>query len=189
MSIYFIREGGLIKIGYSNDVRQRVQSIINSLRGKGEFLGCMPGDRELEKHFHRKFSADHEYGEWFRPSDALTALISSATSTVYPDNEKLSARDRLQQQEERYADEAAYYIRHFFTETAGPTRDTWDKLSEVTSIPAVRLHAIYDGQVCPVTAGEYIILRMMADVAEIELRGGLDAALASLEPAAERYRK
>lgn len=163
MSVYFIREGDLIKIGFSSNVRSRVMAIINGLRGKGELLGYMPGDRSVEKHFHQMFAADREYGEWFCVSDKLLTVIETMT-TKEPQPDTLKASDRLQMQEERYAEEGAYFIRTFL-DGITPGADVWPKLEASTSIPGDRLRLIYDGQVCPITAGEYVVLRMMHDAA------------------------
>jgi len=163
MTVYFIRESDLIKIGFSANVRSRVMAIINGLRGKGELLGYMPGDRSVEKHFHQMFAADREYGEWFRVSDRLLTVISTM-ATLEPQQDQMRANDRLLMQEERYAEEGAYFIRTFL-EGIPTSDDVWPKLEASTSIPGDRLRQIYDGKVCPITAGEYVVLRMMHDAA------------------------
>ena len=53
MSIYFVRSDNLIKIGFSQQVAHRTKTVIAG-RGMGEYLGHMPGDRELEKFLHGK---------------------------------------------------------------------------------------------------------------------------------------
>jgi hypothetical protein len=161
VSVYFIREGGFIKIGYSNDVRSRVAAIINGLRGQGELLGAMPGGRDVEKHLHRVFAVDREYGEWFRVTDKLLAFIETTCVAELPAEERKPS-DRLQLQEERYAEEAAYFIRTAL-EGIALHNDTFTALERSTSIPAERLKLIYDGAICPITAGEYVVLRMMHD--------------------------
>lgn len=163
MSVYFIREGGFIKIGFSNDVRTRVAAIINGLRGKGDLLGFMPGGRDVEKHLHRVFDADHEYGEWFRVTAKLVSFIETACTEEPPRDERLPS-DRLQLQEERYAEEAAYFIRNGLADVA-KSGATFTSLERSTAIPAERLRAIYDGLICPITAGEYVVLRMLYDAA------------------------
>jgi hypothetical protein len=174
MSVYFIASADLIKIGYSNDVQQRVKGVISMLREGGEFLGCMPGGRDLEKHFHQIFADDRVYGEWFKRSERLLAVIQTSTTTAYPSNEKKKAQDRLQMQEERYAEEGAYFIQHFFRDIPNQERE-FDILARLTTIPAPRLEAIYRGEVCPITAGEYVVLRTLFDAAEQVSREGYGA--------------
>lgn len=175
MSVYFIETGDLIKIGYSNDVRSRVRSVIATQREGGKFLGCMPGDRSIEQHLHRRFAEHREYGEWFRRNPDLEAIIIALTSGVYPEDEKAKASDRLMLQEERYAEEAAYFLRHWF-HGISPEASHYEDMARLTSIPAHRLEAIYLGQVCPITAGEYVVIRQMFDAAT----GVADAGLKPL---------
>lgn len=164
MSVYFIRSGGLIKIGYSNDVRQRVAAIIRTLREGGEYIGFTAGDRKVEQYYHRRFAGSRVYSEWFTVSDQLLALIEAVATPGYPDEEKTEPQDRLRQQEERYADEAAYFIRSF-VETRSASVEAFDKLGHLTTISPARLKSIYDGEACPITAGEYVLMRMVHDAA------------------------
>jgi hypothetical protein len=124
----------------------------------------MPGDRSVEQHLHRRFAEYREYGEWFRRTPELEAIISSLTSGEYPEDERAKASDRLMLQEERYAEEAAYFIRHWFHGIT-PVPSHYEDMARLTSIPAHRLEAIYLGQVCPITAGEYVVIRQMFDAA------------------------
>lgn len=158
MSVYFIESSGLIKIGFSQDVRQRVGKVISELRDGGKYLGYMAGDRKVERHLHGRFAEHREYGEWFRTNIDLSNFISAAADTSFPDGEKVSAPDRIRQQEERYADECATYLRYFFDGKLH-TEDHWRELSAVIGIPTHRLKSIYGGSAEYVTAGEYVVLR------------------------------
>lgn len=66
MSIYFIRHAGLVKIGYSSDLRKRIAAIISGIPSPDvTFIGHMPGDREVEAHLHSVFEKHRFSGEWF----------------------------------------------------------------------------------------------------------------------------
>lgn len=84
MSIYFLRHGDLIKIGFSSNLGARVAAIISSIPGKVEFLGHMPGDRDVESHFHALFAEQRFSGEWFHTSERLEAVVSSALDHQQP---------------------------------------------------------------------------------------------------------
>lgn len=38
-------------------------------------LATIPGGRAEEERLHERFDDDRDHGEWFRPSDALVALV------------------------------------------------------------------------------------------------------------------
>lgn len=184
MTVYFVRDGDLVKIGFSNDTEQRVRNIIRGLHGNGEFLGCMPGDREVEAHVHAMFGEDREYGEWFRSSPRLLDLVKSLAVQSFPKVEDRKPSDRLQLQEEKFAEEGAQFLR---TALSGlqPSAATFAAFAASTSIPSDRLQGIYHGFICPITAGEYVILRMMQDAA----LGLTPADYEDAEQAAEKWAK
>lgn len=175
MSVYFIRSGDRIKIGYSNDVQRRVQAVRGSLHTDSEYLGYMAGDRKVEGHLHRRFAASREFGEWFKVSDELLEVVELLANTGYPSDESITGPERLQAQEERYAEEASYFIRQCI-QFISALDDPFAALADTCGIAASRLRAIYDGQVCPITAGEYVVLHMAAEI---------DALPRSEEPEAE----
>ncbi len=66
MSIYFVRHAGLVKIGYSSDLRSRIAAIMAAIPSPDvTFIGHMPGDREVEAHLHSIFQEHRFSGEWF----------------------------------------------------------------------------------------------------------------------------
>lgn len=65
MTIYVLRSDNLMKIGFTDDLRQRVQSIIATVPVPVEFVGAMPGGREVERHLHDRFASHRFSGEWF----------------------------------------------------------------------------------------------------------------------------
>ena len=66
MSIYFVRHAGLVKIGYSSDIRSRIAAIMAAIPSPDvTFVGHMPGDRDVEAHLHSVFEKHRFSGEWF----------------------------------------------------------------------------------------------------------------------------
>lgn len=84
MSIYVLRYGALLKIGYSSDLARRVDNIIASIPGEVTFVGHMPGDRDVEAHLHDRFADARFSGEWFQSTPELEAFCSMLLCTVFP---------------------------------------------------------------------------------------------------------
>jgi hypothetical protein len=81
VSVYFAqrRKGGLIKIGYSRNVKPRMQTI------RAKAIGAVPGAREVEKKLHKQFAHLRVRGEWFRPDEDLMEYISTRAQKHEPD--------------------------------------------------------------------------------------------------------
>jgi hypothetical protein len=77
MSVYVLRSDNLIKIGFTDDLRARVGAIISGVPVAVEFVGHMPGDREVEAHFHNLFDAHRFSGEWFVETREMRALFDT----------------------------------------------------------------------------------------------------------------
>lgn len=168
MSVYFVRAGDLIKIGFSNEVRRRVGSIIQNTRGGGEFLGYMAGDRRVERHLHDRFADIREYGEWFRASEALLALIEVVATKEFPDSERIPSQDRIRELDDRFVEDCAGYIRDYFRGLT-ITEDRWNELAAVMGMSVHRLRGIYFGAVESVTAGELVSLMQCQDIEPVPL--------------------
>lgn len=82
MSIYFIRLGDAVKIGFSTDVTARVNTQLKAMPSGAACLGHMPGGADVEAHLHKVFGRFHQRGEWF---DADPELISFAELMLIPD--------------------------------------------------------------------------------------------------------
>ncbi len=63
--IYVVRSGDRIKIGYSRNVRLRIQKLAQ-VAGPLELLASFPGTRDNEAAFHRRFQSHRLFGEWFQ---------------------------------------------------------------------------------------------------------------------------
>lgn len=71
-SVYFMSCRSAIKIGYAKDPHRRVQAHQISQPHKVGLMVTVPGGRELEREYHRRFAAYRLRGEWF--SDAQDIL-------------------------------------------------------------------------------------------------------------------
>lgn len=63
--VYVIEGGGLFKIGYSAQPRQRLQSLQCSSPVPLTLLGVVEGTREDEAQWHHRFRNQRSHGEWF----------------------------------------------------------------------------------------------------------------------------
>jgi hypothetical protein len=77
MSIYVLRSDNLVKIGFSDDLRARVGAIISGTPVPVEFVGHMPGGREVEAHLHSIFGNDCFSGEWFVETREMRILFDA----------------------------------------------------------------------------------------------------------------
>lgn len=77
--VYFIREcrsGGLIKIGFSRDVTQRLESLRALRLLPLELIGYRPGTVALEQLLHAHFEEFRMDGEWFRPARRVVRMAN-----------------------------------------------------------------------------------------------------------------
>lgn len=75
-SVYYVqRTDGLIKIGYTSQLRNRM-SALRAEFGPLTQLAVHAGGYKAEQSMHRKFAAHRVRGEWFRPSADLLAHIA-----------------------------------------------------------------------------------------------------------------
>lgn len=77
--VYFIRsqKTGLIKIGTSGDVNERITNIAFVNKTRIDFLAAIEGSYTLERKLHRRFDKSRVEGEWFNPSNELMEYIES----------------------------------------------------------------------------------------------------------------
>lgn len=80
--VYFIANGGRVKIGYSTNLLDRVRSL--SLR-EGDVLTALAGGFELEQTLHAHF-AEHRRGntEWFDLAPEIVRYISMVSKDTRP---------------------------------------------------------------------------------------------------------
>lgn len=87
MSIYVLRSDNLVKIGFSNGLRKRVGNIISMVPVPVEFVGHMPGDREVEAHLHERFASTRFSGEWFVETPEMRAAFDAILTPKIPEME------------------------------------------------------------------------------------------------------
>lgn len=77
--VYFIQatEGGLIKIGTTVRLSERLKTLRKESGRPLWVLAVIPGDRFEEKGLHARFSHLRRDGEWFEPGDDLRRFIDA----------------------------------------------------------------------------------------------------------------
>jgi len=79
--VYFIqsKNGGPIKIGYSNNPQKRLATFQTSQADRLVILGLIPGDIPYERQLHSKFAKYRIRGdgEWFQPSKYIVNFINN----------------------------------------------------------------------------------------------------------------
>lgn len=69
-------DNGLVKIGYTNQLRGRLSHLRANNCLKLSPLGYARGTREQEADLHRLLSAEHVRGEWFKRGRLTSAFLS-----------------------------------------------------------------------------------------------------------------
>lgn len=85
--VYFIRAGSNVKIGFSTQPMDRLQSLQTSHPDKLEILCTIAGSRDTERDMHKRFAKFHVRGEWFRMSSEITAFVTWAKRRI-PDKRR-----------------------------------------------------------------------------------------------------
>lgn len=75
--VYFIQAGvgGPVKIGWSSNIKVRMESAQVDNHEPLTLLTYVPGGPEVEARLHHRFREAHLRGEWFRPARDLMDLI------------------------------------------------------------------------------------------------------------------
>ena len=94
--IYFIKalNSGLIKIGYTKNVGERVASLRSNSPEELHILKITEGDIEDEKRIHNKFKHFNERNEWFRPEKSLLDFIESSKEISYVERPRRMSRSK-----------------------------------------------------------------------------------------------
>lgn len=72
--VYFVRGCGLIKIGYSSDIDNRLQGLFTDSPAPLKLLATIPGGREVESAWHRRLKQSRAHGEWFEEIATMAAM-------------------------------------------------------------------------------------------------------------------
>ena len=74
--IYFVKHTAYVKIGFTNDIRNRLSQLQISCPVKLELLGLIKGDEEYETVLHKKFKHLSSNGEWFNYTQELEDYVA-----------------------------------------------------------------------------------------------------------------
>lgn len=89
-TVYFVRAGDKIKIGFSTDAKTRINSLQTSNPERLELLGVIDGPESHERSLHHRFRHLHVLGEWFRAEADLLDYIRVATGQPEPARPRVS---------------------------------------------------------------------------------------------------
>lgn len=81
MAIYFIQADGFgnaIKIGYASNPAHRIAQLVTATPAPITTLAICDGARRDEKRLHKLHRADHQWNEWFKPTDEVMATVEAA---------------------------------------------------------------------------------------------------------------
>lgn len=100
-TLYFIynRYTGLIKIGISGNLAERMENLELASGVNLDLIGCLDGGCDYEKKLHSAFHECRAVGEWFRPNEEIVALARNLSSRAIEDviaahQHEIDARER-----------------------------------------------------------------------------------------------
>lgn len=73
--VYFIGNNELVKIGFTDNIQQRVSDFEGSLPFKFQIFAVIEGDEAKEQFLHNFFRKFHVEREWFKLSDEIKDFI------------------------------------------------------------------------------------------------------------------
>lgn len=73
-TVYFVRKGGYIKIGFTRNLTERLRSLGCK---PTDVVATMPGRFCDEANLHARFAHLRDHGEWFRIDPDLVSLIAA----------------------------------------------------------------------------------------------------------------
>jgi hypothetical protein len=80
--VYLIRSGKFIKIGFTTDIRRRLETLQIGNPIKLVLVGLIPGDTKAERRFQDRFGAALHRGEWFKITTEMQAFIDQELSAL-----------------------------------------------------------------------------------------------------------
>ena len=86
--IYFIQCADFIKIGFSTNVHRRFYTIQNGNPHTLTILKTIPGTKEDEKRFHKRFAHLRVRNEWFKFTGSLKKYLDAETLIAPPKTAK-----------------------------------------------------------------------------------------------------
>lgn len=82
-SVYFLRCGALIKIGFSITMKKRISNLRQAAAQGIDVMGSMPGTADDERMIHHRFQHLREKGEWFREAPELLSFIEQGRRSQF----------------------------------------------------------------------------------------------------------
>lgn len=160
MSVYFIRAATTpptIKIGYSAHVSKRVEWILRKCPEGSAFLGYLPGQRDLERHFHYLFRRQRILGEWFEESEDLLRLIADYTIKHMPGKEYATMADKLRHIDLTLAREASDTLSEIVIDMGQgtATSEVVKHLAPAMGLTEARFLAILNCEIDSLTGAEH----------------------------------
>jgi len=73
--VYFMQSGGYIKIGFSQNVNKRLESIQTGHPNKVKIKYKFKGGKHIEKFLHQTFKHKRSYGEWFHWCEEIEDFV------------------------------------------------------------------------------------------------------------------
>jgi hypothetical protein len=89
--VYAIRSGVHLKIGFANDLQQRINDLQVSSPHEIELIGSVTGYREHERRIQMQFAPYRVRGEWFRDCDAIRRFFASTVTALTPPSSRKRA--------------------------------------------------------------------------------------------------
>lgn len=88
MSVYAVRHRDAVKIGFTDNVRKRFLNLLSLASEPLQFIGHMPGGRDVEAHLHARFSELRLRAEWFRADEKLLTALAFILDPEMPPVQK-----------------------------------------------------------------------------------------------------
>lgn len=76
-TVYFIRVGAFVKIGYTGNLASRVKSLSTASATPPVVIHSEPGTNRDERGYHHRFADLRENGEWFRLEGPLADYLEN----------------------------------------------------------------------------------------------------------------
>lgn len=171
--IYFVqRADGLIKIGYSSSLDNRITQLRKSHEGL-EVLKVINGDRRLERELHYQFQSCQEYGEWFRPDPILLDAIAKMDAGRRVTFKKSESQEAWKAYEASIAAEVLADANRLYAMFFRPSMDNQEsvvrRISEKHGIPEWPLRHLLSGR-CAIPSAALAKRIRQAIVSESEAR-------------------
>jgi hypothetical protein len=82
-SVYLVRAGNWIKIGWSRNVGARISQLQTGNADPIELIATISGGRALERQLHERFADSRVSGEWFKYGPELANYVASLNQPAH----------------------------------------------------------------------------------------------------------